>query len=178
MELNKLFAAVLLAGIIAMGSGFVAELLVHAEMPATKGWQVEVAAAPAGPGAANPPPATELEPVTPLLASANLQNGEKLSRACAACHTFDKGGPNRVGPNLWATVGADKAHIQGYSYSPALANMPGEWTFEDLNKFLFQPKDFVPGTKMTYAGLKKAQERADLIAWLNSKSDSPLPLPQ
>ena len=178
MENNKHFASILLAGIIAMGSGFVAELLIHPKQPQAKGWQIEVATAPAGPGAANPPPAAEAEPIAPLLASANVENGEKLAKACAACHTFDKGGPNRVGPNLWGTVGADKAHVEGYSYSPSLAKMPGEWTYEDLNKFLHQPKDFVPGTKMTYAGLKKAQERADLIAWLRTKSDAPPPLPQ
>jgi len=119
-----------------------------------------------------------LEPVAPLLASADLANGEKLSKACAACHSFDKGGPNKVGPNLWNIVGAKHAHAEGFAYSDAIAAMADKpWSYEELNAFLAAPKVYAPGTKMGYAGMKKVEDRADLIAWLRSLSDSPQPLP-
>lgn len=127
----------------------------------------------AAPGGAT----TGAEPIVPLLASASADRGKNLARACQACHTFDKGGPNRVGPNLWAIVGADKAAHAGFDYSAALKSLPGNWDFEDLNAYLWKPAVYAKGTKMVFAGLPKPQDRADVIAFMRSQHDNPPPLP-
>ena len=99
-------------------------------------------------------------------------------RACASCHTFNQGGDNRVGPNLWGIVGADHAHVDGFNYSQAMASKKGEpWTYEELNKFIANPRAYAPGTRMAYAGLGNTQQRADLIAWLRTLDTEPKPLP-
>lgn len=136
-----------------------------------------VAIGVAGLAAPAPAAAADVEPVAPLLASADVKAGESLSRRCAACHTFDQGGANRVGPNLWGVVGRDKGSHEGYRYSPAMAEAEGSWTYEDLNAYLNDPRATVPGTKMIFPGLKKPEERANLIAWLRTLSDNPEPLP-
>lgn len=112
-----------------------------------------------------------------LLASADVKEGEKISKKCHACHSLQKGGPNKVGPDLWDVVGRPVASHEGFSYSSALKGVGGDWTFEKLNHFLTNPKDFAPGTRMTFAGIKKDQERADLLAYLRTLSDNPKPLP-
>ena len=104
--------------------------------------------------------------------------GENSAKKCAACHTFGKGEPNRVGPNLYGVVGRPKGTEGGFDYSAALKAKGGKWTVEDLNAFIANPKGFVPGTKMTFTGVPRGSERADVIAFLNSKSDSPAPLPK
>jgi len=98
-------------------------------------------------------------------------------KKCKACHTADQGGPNRVGPNLWNVVGGPKAHAEDFSYSDAITGLGGEWTYADLDAYLTKPKDFAPGTKMTFAGLKKPKDRAAVISYLRTLSDSPKPLP-
>jgi len=116
--------------------------------------------------------------VGPLLASADVAAGQRASRACAACHTFDKGGPNRVGPNLYAIVNAPHAHAAGFAYSDVLKRMANEpWEYEDLNGFLANPRTYAPGTKMNFAGIRSVQERANLIAWLRTLADTQAPLP-
>ncbi len=132
--------------------------------------------APSAPAAATGGPSGE-GTVTALLASADAGDGKKVFRKCKACHTADKGGRHRVGPNLWDVVGRAKAGAGGYRFSGALAGLGGTWTFEDLDAFLARPKAFAPGTKMTFRGVKKAADRAALIAYLRSLSDSPKPLP-
>lgn len=175
-EINKIAAAVLVAAILAMVSGIIADRLVEPR-PIQKNVYVVAgtetqakpeaqAAAPAGP-----------EPIKPLLASASVQEGKNVAKKCAACHTFEKGGPNRVGPNLYGIVGDEIAHGRnGYSFSDALKGKKGTWTVENLNHWLWKPQSFAKGTKMTFAGLPKAKDRADVVAYLNSLSDNPKPL--
>lgn len=115
--------------------------------------------------------------IATLLASASADDGQKVARKCAACHTFDEGGANRVGPNLWDVVNRDVGSHDGYSYSSAMADVGGEWTYEKLDAFLADPKGNVSGTKMSFAGIKDPQDRADLIAYLRSLSGDPAPLP-
>lgn len=175
MEFNKIFAAVLAACIIAMFSGFVADKLVHPHdlkedaVPVDGG---EIASV------GGPKKAETAEPILALLADADIERGKKLSKACAACHSFDSGGANGVGPNLYNVVNAQKQNHAGFSYSGVLnANGENVWTYAALNSFLWKPKKYAPGTKMTYAGLKKQEDRAAIIAWLRTLSASPAAMP-
>lgn len=118
-----------------------------------------------------------LGPMAPLLAAASVGSGKQLARKCALCHTFKKGGPHKIGPNLWDVVGADKARWENFSYSAALASVGGSWGYEELNSFVAKPGTYIPGTRMTFNGLKELEDRADLIAYLRTFSDSPRPLP-
>jgi cytochrome c len=174
MEFNKIFAAVLVAGIVAMLGGFVAKKLVHPEKLAEPAYNIEVAEVSAGPGAAEP----VAEPILAMIATADAARGEKIAKACAACHSFNKGGANGVGPNMWNTVGNKKHHAPGYAYSGALIEVGGDrWTYAELNKFLWKPKAYAKGTKMAYAGLRKPEDRAALLAWMRLQADSPTALP-
>jgi cytochrome c len=112
-----------------------------------------------------------------LLKAADPAAGEKIAAKCKACHDLSKGGPNKIGPNLWDIVGNKQAHLDNFSYSDAVKGLGGQWTYENLDKFLTKPKDYAPGTKMTFPGLPKPEDRAALIAYLRSLSDSPKPLP-
>jgi cytochrome c len=174
-EFNK-YAGAVLSGLLTMTViGFIGNAVVHPHKLEQNAFPVAVpepaqgtqqAAAPAGP-----------EPIIPLLASADPKAGQAVAKACAACHTFEKGGPNRVGPNLWGVVAGEKAHAQGFNYSQAMKGAEGNWTYEDLNKYLYDPKAAIPGNRMTFAGVKKTQDRANLIAWLRTQADNPAPLP-
>lgn len=122
-------------------------------------------------------PAQELS-LAELLTQASADEGKKVAKKCVSCHTFEPGGPAKVGPNLADTVGHDKAAKAGFAYSPALLEKPGNWTYEDLNAFLTKPAAFAPGTKMTFAGLAKGKDRAAVIAYLASLTPNPPPLPK
>jgi len=179
MEFNKIFAAVLLAGIIGMATGIVADMLVSPEPLKENTFKVDTSAiASAAPAAG--PAAAAIPPIAPLLAAADPTAGQALSKACAACHTFDKGGANKVGPNQWNLVGAPMGHKDDFNYSAAIKKKHEDgahWTYEELNEFLAGPKAHIPGTTMTYAGMKSEKDRANLIAWLRTNADTPEPLP-
>lgn len=178
-DLNKVFGAGLIALLFAVTIGIFINKVWdgghHGPVEHHYAYPVEVEGAGQAAAAAAEP--EQLKPVGPLLAAADVANGKKLSGRCAACHTFEKGGAARVGPNLWGVIGGKTAHADGFAYSSAMAGMNSTWDFEKLNAFLANPKGVVPGTKMTFAGIAKAEDRAALIAWLNQQSDSPLPLP-
>ena len=119
------------------------------------------------------------ETVVALLAAADATAGQSVAKKCKACHTFDQGGANKLGPNLWNIVNRQIAGTAGFKFSPALQGLSGEtWTFEALDAFLTKPKDYAPGTKMSFGGLKKPEARANLIAYLRSLSDNPAALPE
>ena len=108
-----------------------------------------------------------------------MEKGQATAKQCQACHTFEKGGPNRVGPNLWGIVGRPRASERAAStISAAMKAKGGNWTFDELYKFLANPRGYIPGTNMTFAGLSRGQQRADVIDFLHTLSDSPLPLPK
>ena len=167
-EWNKIIASVLTAMIIAMASGILAGQLVRPkelEKPVFVVAGAEpTASAPATEGAAAGP-----EPIGPLLAKADPKRGEQLSKVCQTCHTFTKGGPNKIGPNLWDVTEEQIASVPGYQFSAALEKDKSEkWDQEKLNQWLYNPQSFAKGTKMTFAGFPKAQDRADVIAYLDT----------
>jgi len=177
---NKIFGAVLAAAWSLVIAGFGGALLYNPEesLPENAYPIVVENAVPAEQAAPEQAAARTPEPdIASLLASADAEEGAKVARKCSACHTLDKGGPNRVGPNLWDVVDRPMGGHEGYSYSTAMKGEEGKWTYEKLNHFLMSPRDFVPGTKMTFAGIKDDKDRADLIAYLRTLSDNPAPLP-
>jgi len=177
LELNKVIGAILVGGLVMMVTGIMGHMLVspksHGEAAISAG------EAPAGGGGEAAPAApAAIEPIAPLLAKADPAKGQQIAVKCQACHDFTKGGPNKIGPNLWGIVGSKPAEVPGYSFSDAMkARQDKPWTYEALNEFLTAPRSFVPGTKMTFAGLSKIEDRADVIAWLRTLSDNPVPLP-
>ena len=177
MEFNKIAAAILCAGLLFMITGFISHGVVHAESLKQNAYPIQVADAGASSGGTAEAP-KELPPIASLLAAASAADGEGVSKKCAACHSFDKGGPNKVGPNLWNIVNNKHGHAEGFAYSAAIKGLPGNWDYESLNKFLYKPAKYAPGTKMAFAGISNDKDRANLIAWLRTLSDSPAPLPK
>jgi cytochrome c len=174
-EINKILGATLGTCLFVLALNITAGAIFTPEKPAKPGYEIAVQEHPAGGGQAAPAPD---EPIEKLLASADTGKGQSTAKACLTCHTFEKGGPNRLGPNLWGVVGRPKASEAGFDYSAAMKAKGGNWAVDDLNAFLANPKGFVPGTKMTYAGLPRGNQRADVIAYLNSLADNPAPLPK
>jgi len=174
-EFNKIAGAVLGTGLFLVALNIAAEAIFAPHHPAKPGFEIEIKpqAAAIGPGAKVAPE----EPIETLLASATVDRGQQTAKACQACHNFQKGGPNGMGPNLFGIVGRARASEPGFAYSDAMKAKGGEWSIDDLNKFLTNPKEFVPGTKMNFPGLPRGNQRADVIAYLNSLADNPKPLP-
>jgi cytochrome c len=175
-EINKILGALLFTILVLVALNITADAIFSPRKPAKPGYEIAVQEQP-GKGKAAAPAEKE-EPVEVALATASIDKGKSQARKCAACHTFEKGGPNRVGPNLWGIVGRDKGSHPGFAYSDAMKKKGGKWTVEDLYHFIRSPRDFVPGTKMSFAGLPRSGERADVIAYLNTLSDNPQPLPK
>ena len=167
-EWNKIIASVLTALIIAMVSGILANQLVRPRELEKPVFVVQGAEQTAA-ATAEQQPAAKLEPIAPLLAKADPKKGEQLAKVCQTCHTFKKGEPNKIGPNLWDVTEEQIASVPGYQFSAALEKDKNEkWDPEKLNQWLANPQSFAKGTKMTFAGFPKAQDRADVIAYLNT----------
>jgi cytochrome c len=177
---NFIFMSLLGTMLAVFGLKELAGIVYHAPPPeiGKQGLAIEVAEATAPAAGGGDAPAAAAEPLPARLAKADAAKGQSGTKACLACHVFDKGGANKVGPNLWDVVERSKASHEGFAYSEAMsAHKSEKWAYEELDKFLAGPKAYVPGTKMAYAGIKDPQARADVLAYLQSLSDAPKPFP-
>lgn len=168
---NTIAGWALAGGIAALGLSIVSGMAFHSERPHKMGYVIEGVEAPGEGGAA-----AAAEPIAVRLAQADVAKGADVFKQCTACHTINQGGASGIGPNLYASVGKPHGHVPGFAYSDPLKAVPGNWTFEALDAWLTSPRKYAPGTKMTFAGIANPQDRANVIAYLNSQGSN-LPLP-
>ena len=179
-EWNKIAGAVLGTIIFVMVVGIIADTVYTVPTPTKPGYVVQ--------GVETASTSTSSEPAKPqygplpdfakAIPAADIKKGEKISQRCAQCHDWAKGGPNKIGPNLWNIVGNKRGEDRnGYDFSSAMKAKGGEWTYAELFRFLKQPQVYIPGTKMTFAGLPSRQDRLDIIAYMRTWADTPFPLP-
>ena len=176
-ELNKIIGAILLVALLVIGIGKVSNLVFKINKPEKSNYKVELDVESAETKVDEEPVQREIVDIAALLSTGDLAHGEKVFKKCSACHSIKSGGGNKIGPALYNVVGRKVGLLDDYKYSKALAEYEKNWSFEELNGFLLKPKDWIKGTKMAYAGLRKEKDRASVILYLNKYSDSPLPLP-
>ena len=175
-ELNKIIAAILMVALLIIGLSKIADGVFHVNKPENPGYKVESE----NKSKINASQSTEVEEkidIIAVMAQGDIASGEKIFKKCAACHSINKGGANKIGPALYDVVGRKVGSVVDYKYSKTLASYDKEWTFEELNGFLTKPSAYLKGTKMSYAGLRKETDRASIIKYLNQNSDSPKTLP-
>ena len=176
-ELNKIIGAILLVALLVIGLSKVSNLVFKINKPEKSNYKVELDVESAETKGDEEPVQREIVDIAALLSTGDLAHGEKVFKKCSACHSIKSGGGNKIGPALYNVVGRKVGVLDDYKYSKALAEYEKNWSFEELNGFLLKPKDWIKGTKMAYAGLRKEKDRASVILYLNKYSDSPLPLP-
>ena len=177
-ELNKIIGAVLLTALIIIGIGKFTDILFHVEKPKESAYKVEgLEVASTNVSGQEAVKVVEAVDIKALLAMGDLAHGEKVFKKCSACHMIAAGGKNMIGPNLWSVIGRQAGVVSDYKYSKAMIAYGKEWTFEEMNSYLIKPQAYIKGTKMAFAGLRKEKDRASVILYMNSKSDSPKALP-
>lgn len=168
---NTIAGWTLFAGIVALGASIASGMYFHSEKPEKAGYEVADADPAGGEGGG----AAAVDIAT-LLPTADAAKGAEVFKKCAACHTIEQGGANGIGPNLYGALGKPHGHVPGFAYSDALKSVPGNWDFAGMDKWLTSPRKYAPGTKMTFAGLSKPEDRANLLAYMNAQGSN-LPLP-
>ena len=171
-EINKIFAAIIVTVLLVLGINKVSDVIFHVEKPNVEGYKVEVKVVSTS--QANEQNQVD---ISALLALGSLEDGKKVFKKCAACHSINAGGGNKIGPKLWNVMFRPVGSIADYKYSKALSTYGKEWTWEEMNGFLIKPAKWIKGNKMGFAGLKKEKDRASVILYLNENSDIPKPLP-
>ena len=175
-ELNKIIAAILMVALLVIGLGKITDTVFHVNKPEKPGYKIELESEITATKSKTVEVAEKIDMIA-LMAQGDAVNGEKIFKKCAACHSINKGGANKIGPALYNVVGRAVGGVDDYKYSKALASYGKDWTFEELNGFLKKPASYLKGTKMSYAGLRKEKDRASVIKYLNQSSDSPKQLP-
>jgi cytochrome c len=177
-EVNKILGAILGTLTFTLALAIGSDMLFATHAPAKPGYELPSPAEDAGAGHGAAPAAAPVEPIATRLQTADAAKGEGMTKQCMSCHSFEKGGPNKVGPNLYGVLNRNHAAHEGFGYSAAMKAKASEpWTFEALDHFIENPQAAIPKTAMNFPGIKKPDQRANLIAFLNKNSDSPLPLP-
>ena len=170
-EVNKIIAAVLVTVLLVFGIDKISDIIFHVEKPNVQGYKVEIKVNNSADQAKG-----QID-ISALLALGDVDTGKKVYKKCAACHSIAQDGKNKIGPKLYNVVGRATGSISDYKYSKALASYGKEWTFEELNGFLTKPSKWIKANKMGFAGLKKDEDRASVLLYLNQNSDSPKALP-
>jgi len=171
--MNKIIVSIALALILIVGINKVADVIFYAEKPEKSAYQV--VNSDTSSTVTTTETSSESENIMALFASTSANDGAKIFKKCAACHSIAEGGANKIGPALWGVIGRKAGAVSDYKYSKAMAAHGKVWSFEEMNGFLIKPKDWIKGTKMSFAGLKNAKERAAIILYMNTNSSSPLP---
>ena len=177
-EINKIIAAILLTALIIIGIGKFADILFHVDKPVESAYKVEGLEVVTSSTSSSSETKEEVKiNINELLALGDMAHGEKVFKKCSACHMIVSDGKNMIGPNLWGVIGRTAGSVNDYKYSKAMVAYGKEWTFEEMNAYLIKPQAYIKGTKMAFAGLRKEKDRASVIVYMNSKSNSPKPLP-
>ena len=175
--MNKITVSILFAIILVLGINKITDVIFYVEKPEKSAYQVASVTTVASTTSAETGSTNSEEGnIMALFASASAAEGAKVFKKCAACHSIKEGGANKIGPALWGVLGRTAGSVPGYKYSKAMAAHGKNWSFEEMNGFLIKPKDWIKGTKMSFAGLKNAKDRAAVILYMNENTNSPLPL--
>ena len=174
--MNKIIASIILAVILVLGINKIADIIFYVEKPEKSAYQVASVSTTTTTETTSASSSSGSGEIMALLASASVADGEKVFKKCAACHSIAKGGGNKIGPALWGVLGRQAGSVSDYKYSKAMAAHGKTWSFEEMNSFLIKPRDWIKGTKMSFAGLKSKNDRVAVILYMNEKTDSPLPL--
>ena len=173
-EINKVIAAILVTVLVVFGISKISNILFYVEKPDVQGYKVDVTTVSTS---TTQEDTQDQVDISALLALGTAEQGKKVFKKCAACHSINQGGANKIGPALYSIVGRAAGAVPGYKYSKALSSYEKKWSFEELNGFLLKPAKWIKGNKMGFAGLKKDEDRASVILYLNQNSDSPKTLP-
>ena len=175
--MNKIIVSIVLAVFLVLGINKITDVIFFVDKPEKSAYQVATVTTVASTTSTEESAASsESGDIMALFASTNAAEGAKIFKKCAACHSITEGGANKIGPALWGVLGKPAGTVPGYKYSKAMAAHGKNWSFEEMNGFLIKPKDWIKGTKMSFAGLKKAKDRASVILYMNENTNSPLPI--
>ena len=174
--MNKIIASIILAVILVLGINKITDVIFHVEKPEKSAYQIASTSTTTTTETTSASSSSGSGEIMALLASASVADGKKVFKKCAACHSIAKGGGNKIGPALWGVLGRQAGSVSDYKYSKAMAAHGKTWSFEEMNSFLIKPRDWIKGTKMSFAGLKSKNDRVAVILYMNEKTDSPLPL--